>query len=63
MQLCLEDLNKDEVIIIGDSLTADIKGGINAGIKTIWFNKYQEKIPNIQIDYIVDSLEEIKNIL
>ena len=62
-QLCLEGLNKDEVIIIGDSLTADIKGGINAGIKTIWFNKYQEKIPNIQIDYIVDSLEEIKNIL
>lgn len=62
-QLCLEGLNKDEVIIIGDSLTADIRGGINVGIKTIWFNKYQEKIPNIQIDYIVDSLEEIKNIL
>ena len=62
-QICLDGLNKDEVIIIGDSLTADIKGGINAGIKTIWFNKYQEKIPNIHIDYIVNSLEEIKKIL
>ena len=25
-------------VIMGDSLTSDIKGGINAGIRTIWFN-------------------------
>ena len=25
-------------MIIGDSLTADIQGGINAGIDTIWMN-------------------------
>ena len=25
-------------IIVGDSLTSDILGGINAGIATCWFN-------------------------
>ena len=29
---------KDEVLIVGDSLTSDIQGGVNAGIKTCWFN-------------------------
>ncbi len=29
---------KDEVVIIGDSLTSDIQGGHNYGIDTCWFN-------------------------
>jgi YjjG family noncanonical pyrimidine nucleotidase len=29
---------KDEVLIIGDSLTSDIQGGHNYGIDTCWFN-------------------------
>lgn len=28
----------DKTLIIGDSLTSDIQGGINAGIDTCWFN-------------------------
>lgn len=31
-------LNKEETVIVGDSLTSDIRGGLNAGIHTIWFN-------------------------
>lgn len=34
----IPDFNKDETIIVGDSLTSDIQGGINAGIHTCWFN-------------------------
>lgn len=34
----ISDFSKDETVIIGDSLSADIKGGIAAGIATIWFN-------------------------
>lgn len=30
--------DKDSVIIIGDSLTSDIQGGINFGIDTCWLN-------------------------
>ena len=32
----LEDLS--EVLIVGDSLTSDIQGGMNAGIRTCWYN-------------------------
>lgn len=60
----LGDVPKEEVIIIGDSLTADISGGVAYGIKTMWFN--YDKIPvsdDIKADYIVHSLAEIKNYL
>ena len=29
----------DEVVIVGDSLTSDIRGGKNAGILTCWYNR------------------------
>ncbi len=32
----------EEAVVIGDSLTSDIKGGNNAGIDTIWFNRKNE---------------------
>ncbi|EFF60226.1 conserved domain protein [Enterococcus faecium PC4.1] len=35
----IPDLDKKQTVIIGDSLTSDIKGGNMAGIDTIWFNK------------------------
>ena len=34
----ISDLVKSKAVIIGDSLTSDIKGCKNAEIKTIWFN-------------------------
>ena len=34
----IPDFDKDTAVMIGDSLTADIQGGINAGIDTIWMN-------------------------
>ena len=34
----IPDFDKDTAVMIGDSLTADIQGGINAGIDTIWVN-------------------------
>lgn len=64
---CMERLNnisKEEVMLIGDSLTADIAGGVNYGIKTVWFNFKKESIPkDIKADYIVNDLSEIKQIL
>jgi len=35
----IPQIEKDKIIIIGDSLSADIGGGINAGIDSCWFNK------------------------
>lgn len=45
-------------LVIGDSLTSDIRGGIDAGIPVCWFNPKHKPIPqNIDIDYIIDDLE------
>lgn len=60
----IDDFNKKETIIIGDSLNSDIKGGCLAGIKTCWYNP--KKIENKTIyhaDYVIHNLCEIKNIL
>lgn len=60
----IPDFNKDETIIIGDSLSSDIKGGYNAGIKTCWFNpKNIENQTEYKADYEITRLCEIKNIL
>ena len=58
------NLNPNNVIMIGDSLEQDIKGAQNASIKSIWYN--QNKIKNntsIVPNYEISSLLEIKNIL
>lgn len=36
--LQLGKINRERILIVGDSLTADIEGGNNAGIKTCWYN-------------------------
>ena len=56
--------NKNEVLIIGDSLTSDIKGGLNAGIDTCWFNPMHK--PNnheFPVTYEIDDLGKLYNIL
>lgn len=57
-------VDKSEVIIVGDSLTSDICGGNNAGIKTCWYNP--SKVPaqgNYKIDYEISDLHEIYEIV
>lgn len=56
--------NRDDYIIIGDSLTSDIRGGNNAGIRTIWYNKDgKENIHGVRVDYMVDKLSDIPAII
>lgn len=64
---CFEKLGnpeKNNVILIGDSLSADIIGGLNYGIDCVWFNKNADKLPaDIKPTYTVNHLNEILNIL
>ncbi len=54
----------DKALIIGDSLTSDIKGGNNAGIKTCWYNPTQlSKESDIIVDYEIQSLTQLYEIL
>ena len=53
----------EEVLIIGDSLTSDIKGGNNAGIQTCWFNPGRSPAPgDLRIDYEIAELWEVPEI-
>ena len=55
---------KDEVIIVGDSLTSDIQGGNNAGILCCWYNpKHVENNGRLKIDYEIDNLQKVLEIL
>ena len=57
-------VNKDEVVIIGDSLTSDIRGGNNAGILTCWYNPSNSTCTKeYKIDYEIADLHEIYDIL
>ena len=58
------EFDKDEVLIIGDSLTSDIQGGVNAGIKTCWFNpKGVANISALQPDYVIKDVAEVLEII
>ncbi len=39
----ISEKDKSKVMIIGDSMTSDILGGINAGIDTCWYNPLAKK--------------------
>ncbi len=60
----LNHTNKQSVLMIGDSLNSDIKGGINAGIDTCWFNQHNKvNSSNINPTYEINNLLQLKNIL
>lgn len=60
MNFCGVQGNK--TIMIGDNQDADIQGGINAGIDTIWINAEKKK-PHVKATYEVNCLRDLKTIL
>lgn len=55
---------KDGVMIVGDSLTSDIQGGNNAGIICCWYNPNRKTVStDVKIDYEINDLSEIENII
>lgn len=56
--------SKEKTLMIGDSLTADIQGGNNAGIDTIWYNPHHlENHTQAQPTYEVDSYQALLEFL
>jgi 2-haloacid dehalogenase len=55
---------KDQVLIIGDSLSSDIKGGRDYGIDTCWFNPHGKSRSTAGfIDYEIQNLMQILEIV
>lgn len=58
------EYRKDEVLIVGDSLTSDMQGGNNEGILCCWYNpKHLEKKAVLRIDYEIENLHQVEQIL
>ena len=52
--------DRDGVLVIGDSLSSDIMGGINAGLDTCWFNPQKKSAPeHLRPTYEISRLEEL----
>lgn len=57
-------LSPEACIIVGDSLTSDIRGGNNAGIRTCWFNpKGKPRREDVQVDYEISALSQLPGLL
>lgn len=55
---------KEEIMIVGDSLSSDMQGGNNAGIVCCWYNpNHLENTKNVKIDYEIDYLWQLEEIL
>lgn len=53
-----------DTLVVGDSLSSDIQGGINAGLDTCWYNPHGKSAPaDMKINYVVRSLDEILPII
>ena len=52
--------NREHVLMVGDSLTGDIQGGINAGLDTCWFNPNHAENPGKVVPtYEIGDLKEL----
>lgn len=58
------NINRENTIIVGDSLSSDILGGINAGIHNCWYNPGKKiNTSNIIPEYEISELSEIFKII
>ncbi len=56
------EISKPQILLIGDSVSSDMKGAYNTGIDSCFINKAPAP-KNIPITYHVTSFDELKNIL
>lgn len=60
----IPDFDPEKAIMVGDSLTSDILGGIRAGIKTCWVNPgHLEARADIPADYEIEALSQLESLL
>ena len=59
----ISDFDKGRALMIGDSLSSDMKGGEGAGLATCWYNP--EHAPNhtdVRVDYEIQELRQLYEI-
>jgi 2-haloacid dehalogenase len=60
----LGDVAKEKVLVVGDNIIADIKGGADFGFKTAWYNPHQlENTNGVIPDFEIEALSALKEII
>src|SRR5262249_43805395 len=56
--------SREDVLIVGDSLTADMQGGVDYGIDTCWYNPLGVPQPaGLPITYEIAHMRDLLNIV
>lgn len=51
-------------VMVGDSLTSDIQGGIHAGMRTVWINpRHRKPLAHITPDYEIEGIYQLEQLL
>ncbi len=60
----IAEKDKSKILVIGDSLTSDIKGAMNAGLKCVWLNRYGKELPEeYEIDFEISDVRELVEVV
>lgn len=60
----IPDFEPQKAVMVGDSLTSDIQGGINAGIATVWVNPgHKPRNPAVCPDWEIENLAQLESLL
>lgn len=54
---------RERAVMVGDSLSSDIQGGINAGIRTVWVNPEHQRCTGVVPDYEIECLSQLEGLL
>ena len=60
----IKEKDRERVILVGDSLTSDIKGAMNADLKSVWLNLKGQALPEEYTpDYVIEDVREVRKII
>lgn len=60
----IKESDKEKIILVGDSLTSDIKGANESGITCVWLNLKEQELPEeYKPDFIIGDIKEAGEII
>ena len=60
----IEDYDDSRTIVVGDSLTSDVAGGVGAGLPTVWLNVHRKPFKgDIQPTYEINDFDDLYRLL
>lgn len=60
----IPDFDPATTLVVGDSLTSDMGGGINAGLDTCWYNPAGKVLPEgIAVNFVIADLAELPGLV